>query len=144
MNKGGTPKLTPGEFVIMTAGVLILIFSFLPWYHLDASNAQTDVTAWGHGLFPVAALVPVAGIVMALQVALDRVGRVSMSRRVSDFTWEQIHLVLALVALTIVVCYAGVDKGVFSFGLGYYLIFICSAGLVVGAVLLRNERRLRG
>ncbi|MDQ6927757.1 MAG: hypothetical protein M3159_03740 [Actinomycetota bacterium] len=143
MSNNGAPKLTPGEFVIMTAGVLILIFSFLPWYHLDTGTAKTDVTAWGHGLFPVAALVPLAGAIMAIQIALDRVARVSMSRRVSDFTWEQVHLVLALLALVLVVCYAVVDKGIFSFGLGYYVIFVCSAGLVVGAVLLRQERRLR-
>jgi hypothetical protein len=143
MADGSTPKLTRGESLIMVGGVLGLIFSFLPWYTIDTGAAKADVTVWGHGLFPVAALMPLAGIVMALQIALDRLARVSMARRVADFTWEQIHLVLAMLALLLVVCYSALDKGVFSFGLGFYLMFACSAGLLFGAILLRNERRLR-
>lgn len=142
MDGGGTPKLTRAESVIMVSGVLTLIFSFLPWYHVSTRLAKADVTVWGHGLFPVATLIPLAAIVMAGQVALDRLARVSMSRRVADFTWEQVHMVLAVLALVLVLCYAAVDKGIFSFGVGYYLVFVCSAGLVVGAVLLRNERHL--
>jgi hypothetical protein len=138
-NRAST-KLTPGESVIVIAGVLALVFSFLPWYHI---NQGADVTAWAAGLFPFAALAPLAGIVMALQIALDRVARISMSRKVADFTWEQIHLVLALLALVIVLCYAIVKKRNITFALGYYVVFVCSAALVVGAVLLRNERRLR-
>lgn len=140
MNTRGAQKLTPGEFIIMTAGVLALIFSFLPWYHVSRGN---DVTAWAAGLFPFAALVALAGMVMAVQVALDRVARVSMPRRVSDFTWEQVHMVLALLALLMVLCYAIVKKAGITFALGYYLDFACAAGLLIGAVLLRQERRLR-
>lgn len=140
MSPRGAPKLTAGEFVIMTAGVLALIFSFLPWYHV---NRGADVTAWAPGLFPFASLAALAGIVMAAQIALDRVARVSMSRRVSDFTWEQVHLVLALLALLMVLSYAVIKKRDVTFALGYYLVFICSAALVFGAVLLRYERRLR-
>jgi uncharacterized membrane protein len=70
-----------------------------------------------------------------------------MSRRVADFTWEQIHLVLALLALVIVLCYVVVDKSsstaTISFGVGYYVNFVGSGALLIGAVLLRNERRLR-
>lgn len=139
MVRGGNPKLTPGEFVIMLAGVLGLIFSFLPWYSVDGG---ADVTAWAPGLFPFAALAPLAGIVMAIQVALDRVARVSMPRRVSDFTWEQIHMVLGIFALLMVLGYIIVEKVLVSFDLGFYLVFLTSAGLVVGAVLLRQERRL--
>jgi hypothetical protein len=125
----------------MVAGVLTLIFSFLPWYHVDPGLAE--VTAWGHGLFPFATLVPLAGVVMAGQVGLDRIARVAMPRRVGDFTWEQIHLVLGLLALVIALCYAIVDKSGISFGLGYYLDLLGSICLVVGAVLLRQERRPR-
>lgn len=141
----GTPKVTSGEIVIMASGVVALVFSLLPWLSGTdpLTGASSDISAWGDGLFPLASLVPLAAVIMAVQVALDRLAGASISRRVGDFSWEQIHFVLAVVALVIALCYLLVEKGVFNLAPGYWMDLLASVGLVVGAVMIRKERKNR-
>lgn len=142
MARPGNPQVTPGEVVVMASGVVALVASFLPWYTITVAAGTIKRSAWGSGLFPVASLLPLAGIAAALQVALDRLAQVSMRRRYGDFTVEQILLVLALLAALITACFLFKDKGAFDFAPGYWLDLLAAAGLVVGAVMVRKERAL--
>ncbi len=129
-------KLTTGEIVIVASGAVALLFSFFPWY----KNGPYHVGAWGSGLFPLATLVPILGALMLVQVLVDKLSVVSLTRCVGDFTWEQLHLVAAVSAAVIVFCYLLVDRGGVSLGFGFYLDMLAAVGLVVGAVMIRKER----
>lgn len=131
-------KLTPGESVVVVAGAVVLLFSFFPWYRAGPFH----VGAWGTGLFPIATLVPILGSLMMVQVLADRLAGGSPSRGIGDFTWEQLLLVAAVGAAVVAVCYLirSREPGA-TFGLGFYVDLVASVALVVGAVMIRKERR---
>jgi len=133
-------KLTVGEIVIVAAGAVALVVSFLPWY----TFGDNHVGAWGTTLFPLATLVPILGALMMVQVVVDKLTGASLPPRVGDFTWEQLHLVAAVGAAVIAICYLFVSRGALSLGFGYYLDLLAAVALVVGAVMLRSERARRG
>ena len=127
-------RLTAGEMVIVGSAAVSLLFSFFPWY-----GDPLDRSAWASGLFPLATLVPILGTVMAVQILVDKLSGANIPRRLSDFTWEQIHLVAALVTAVLVFCYLVVDRGGVDLGFGFYLEMLAAAALVAGAVMIRKE-----
>jgi hypothetical protein len=159
-------KLSPAAIVILVAGALALIASFLAFYkysfggtglsqaEIDAARAagitlpgnigggSTSYSAWstsGFLLFPLAILPALFGLIMALQVALTNFANVKLPERVLGFDWTQIHLLLGIQALLLMLCYLAVDKAGLSYGIGFWLMFLASIGLVVGAVMLARE-----
>ncbi|MGI9033676.1 MAG: hypothetical protein ACR2HY_08355 [Acidimicrobiales bacterium] len=129
-------KLTTAEIVIVAAGAVALLFSFFPWYTYGSSHRS----AWSSGLFPLATLVPILGVVMLVQVLVDKFSVVRLPSRVGDFTWEQIHLVAAIGAAVIVFCFLLLDRSPAGLGFGFYFAMLAAVALVVGAVMLRKER----
>ena len=61
---------TPSELVIMIAGAVMLVASFLDF------AGQTS--AWGRYLFPIATLLPIYGVIMAAQIALTKFAGVKL------------------------------------------------------------------
>ena len=127
---------TRAEIVIVAAGVVTLIGSFLPFWDLPLVGSTN---AWGRLLFPVATLMPVFALVMATQVAARRFAGVRFPDQVLGFTWAQVHLVLGSFAALLALCYLVADKGVMSFGFGYWIMLIGCLGLATGAVMFRRE-----
>jgi hypothetical protein len=121
---------TPGEITIMVAGAVMLIASFLDF--------AGDTSAWGKGAFPIATLLVLYGVVMALHIALTKYASVKLPDRVAGFTWEQVHLVLGIFAAVMGIGWLATDIG--DKKLGFFLIFIGSIALAVGAVMLQRER----
>jgi hypothetical protein len=121
---------TPGEITIMAAGAVMLIASFLDF--------AGKTSAWGSGLFPVATLIALYGVLMAAQIALTKFANVNLPDRVAGFTWEQVHLVLAAFALLMSIGW--IISGINSKGIGLWLLFLASIALVAGAVMLQRER----
>src|SRR5690349_18266854 len=82
---------TPGEIIIMVAGLVMLAASFLDF--------AGHTSAWGDGVFPIGALLPIYGTIMAAQVAITKYGNLNTrGRRVLGYTWEQLLLVIGLMA----------------------------------------------
>jgi hypothetical protein len=121
---------TVGEIIIMAAGALMLIASFLDF--------GGDSNSWDQGAFPVATLIAIYGILMGAQVALTTFGNVRMSGRVGSFSWPQVHLMLAVFAL--VMSFGWMISGLADKGIGLWLLFVASIALVVGALMLPRER----
>ncbi|MDQ1520194.1 MAG: hypothetical protein QOI55_1267 [Actinomycetota bacterium] len=121
---------TPGEITIMAAGAVMLIASFLDF--------AGSTNSWGAGAFPIATLIAIYGIVMAGQIALTKFANVSLPDRVAGFTWEQVHLLLAVFAFLMSIGW--LISGISSKGIGLWLLFLGSIALVAGAVLLQRER----
>ena len=123
-------SLTPGEIVIMAAGGAMLVFSFLHFYG--------DRSAWGSHLFPVATLLPIYGVVMAVQIALTKFGGVELPDSVVGFTWEQVHLSIGAMAGLMAVGWLLTDTG--DKQIGQWFEILGGIALLVGAVLLQRER----
>jgi hypothetical protein len=121
---------TPGEITIMAAAAVMLIFSFVSF--------AGDRSAWGKGLFPVATLVPLYGLVMGLQIALTKFASVRFPASVLGFTWEQVHLALGAMAAVMAIGWMLTDYGGKQIGMWFEI--LGGIALVVGAVLLQRER----
>jgi hypothetical protein len=121
---------TPAEIVIMAAGAVMLIFSFL--------HFAGDTSAWGSHLFPIATLLPLYGVVMALQIVLTKFAGVSLSGSLIGFTWEQIHLALGAMAGLMAIGWLLTDTG--DKQIGEWFEILGGIALVVGAVMLQRER----
>jgi hypothetical protein len=121
---------TPGEILIMVAGTVTLIASFLDF----ASKSNS----WDSFLFPIATLITVYGVLMAAQIAIAKFANVNMRDRVGSFTWEQVHLLLSVFALLMSIGW--IVSGIPQKGVGLWLLLLASIGLVVGAVMLQRER----
>jgi disulfide bond formation protein DsbB len=146
-------KLAPANVVILVAGVLMLIGSFLAFYKSETNGVSVaEVNAWDHGLFMIATLPALLGTVMALQIVLVAFGNITMPNRVLSLTWDQFHLVTALQTLVLMVGFlvrARVDEVVFEthieviFGAGFWLMLVGAVGLVLGAFMRLAPSRRR-
>ncbi|MDQ1475757.1 MAG: hypothetical protein QOE62_986 [Actinomycetota bacterium] len=121
---------TPGEITIMVAGAVMIVFSFL---HFAA-----DRSAWGNHLFPIATLLPIYGLVMALHIALTKFAAVKLPASVLGFTWEQVHLALGAMAALMALGWLVTDYGNKQIGMWFEI--LGGFALVVGAVMLQRER----
>jgi hypothetical protein len=123
----------PAEIVILASGAVIFVFSFFKWLEFGPISRS----AWGDGLFPLLTLPALLGLIMAVQIALDRFANVDFPAEIGGFTWKQIHLVLAAVAFIILLFYLFTDKGEgLDLAFGFWLSLLASIGLVAGAVML--------
>ena len=130
-------KLSRAELVIVIAGALALIGSFLDWF----SYGRYGANAWeGNGIpsamFPTYTWVAIAGVLMALAVVLPKYTNVTLPATVMSFTWVQIHLVLGFIAALLTVSYLLAGD---EFAIGFFLSLIAGIGLLVGAVMLNQE-----
>ena len=132
-------KLTPGEITILASGALGLIFSFFDFYSAEVGDG--GVTVWSSGLFPIATLMVIFVVIMALQVALSKFTSLPLPDEPLGLTWPQVHLVLGTVATVYAVAFLLTDRGFNTdLGIGFWGVLIACVGALVGAVLLRRER----
>ncbi|HTN78311.1 MAG TPA: hypothetical protein VMK16_01460 [Acidimicrobiales bacterium] len=122
---------TPGEITIMSAGAVMVIFSFVSF--------AGDTSTWGKGLFPIATLLPLYGLIMGLQIALTRFASLKLPPSVLGFTWEQMHLALGAMAAVMAIGWLSTDLGNRQIGMWFEI--LGGIALVVGAVMLQHERR---
>ncbi len=137
-------KLTPANTVILIAGAVMLIASFLPFYEFSLpaiAGGDQNFSAWSTDafLFGIATLVVLFGVVMALHVALTTFANVSLPDRVLGFTWDQVHVALGFQATVMMLAFLVRDKGLFDFGVGFFLMLLAAIALLVGAVMRTRE-----
>jgi hypothetical protein len=131
-----TNKLSPAGIVILAAGVVMLIGSFLDFY----SYAGVGFNAWsgaqGFGIFGIATVVVLCGLVMAGQVAVSAfASNVDLPDRVLGLTWDQVHLALGFQAALMMLAFLIRAKGQASFGIGFWFMLLAGIALLVGAVM---------
>ena len=86
----------------------------------------------------MATLLPLYGVIMALQIVLMRFANVKLPDRVATFTWEQVHLVLGALAALMAIAWLITDTGDKKIGL--YFEVLGGIALLVGALMLQRER----
>jgi hypothetical protein len=126
----GDKQITPGEWIIMGAGAVMLIGSFLDF--------AGHTSAWGTGTFPIVTLIVIYGVLMGAQIAMVKFAGASFPERIAGFSWEQIHLAFGVFAL--MMSLGWLISGIPHKGAGFWLLFLGSIALVVGAVMLQRER----
>jgi hypothetical protein len=142
-------RLTPGNVIILTAGIVMLAGSFLAFY--KASEAVKVIighdqswNAWSpardHLLFPVSTLVVLFGVAMAAHIVLTAFSSVDLPDCPFGFTWDQVHLVLAFNATVLMLAYLIRDSND-DRGIGFWLLLLSSIALLGGAILRRIEAR---
>ena len=132
MNK----QVKPADIVIMASGAVAFLFSFFDWFSADGGFS---INGWDTDLtFPLGWYIGIFGLLMGLQVALEKFANVNFPETVVSFTWTQVHLVLSVFAVLLafgwllVNPFEGleVDKGI-----GLWLSVLAAIGLLVGAIL---------
>jgi hypothetical protein len=126
-------NVNPPQIIIMASGAAMLLGSFLKFFGED--------NAWSSGGLPIITLAAWIGIAMAVVVALQAFANVQLPDRVLTFSWPQLHLVLSVYAALLMLGWLLLKTGGISpdRGIGFWLMFLAAAGLVVGAVMMRNE-----
>ena len=121
---------TPAELTILIAGAVMLVGSFFDF--------AGHTNAWGTYLFPLATLLPLYGMLMALQIGLTTFANITLPHDVLGFTWVQAQLVLGLLAGLMAIGW--IISDIASKGIGYWLEVLGGIAIAAGAVALRRER----
>ena len=136
MNKA---KLSPANIVILAAGALMLIGSFLAFYKfsitLPGASYSDSVSGWSSGLFGIVTTIVICGVIMAGQIALSTFGSASIPDKVLGFSWDQIHLALGFQAALMMIAFLITSREDLSLGVGFWLMLIAGIGLLVGAIM---------
>jgi len=128
-------KVTPAQIIILASGAVMLLCVFLPWF----GGGGDDFNAFGDVVFPFGVIACLAGIAAAVVIALTAFANTNLPEKVWQFTRNQIHFILGFLAATITLGFFLVDAGGADKKIGLYLALLASAGLIVGAVMLRND-----
>jgi hypothetical protein len=124
----------------MAGAVAVVVGSFAPFYSFSVGGVSASVDAWNRGLSPISLYPMFAAGVSGAVIALRRFANVGFSGRVGSFTWDQVHLLLGLLATLVAAGYFfSSSSGELSYG--FWLILGGSIATLVGAILLPRDRR---
>jgi hypothetical protein len=144
-------KISPANLVILIAGGVMLIASFLAFHKIsvpsfDVGGAHIgggtkSYNAWSTGHFLIATIPALLGVVMAVHVALETYApNVSLPERVLGFTWTQVYLIFALQATVMMLAFLIQNLSPLDRGIGLYLMLIAAIALLVGTVMRIQEK----
>ena len=132
-------KLTPGQMLVMAAGVLMFIWGFLDWY----SSPGQGFNAWSANTIPglvlTATWVPLLSLAIAVLVGIRSFGS-GLPDRVWGFSWAQLSVVVGLFDVLITFGFLVANRSVGGFGslnlgVGLILSFITALVMLAGAIL---------
>jgi hypothetical protein len=134
-------KISAANLVILIAGGVMLIASFLAFNKISFAGFNKSFNAWSTGYFLIATIPALLGTLMAVHVALESFApQVTLPERILGLTWTQVHLVLALQATIMMLAFLLQDIGVGDKGVGLFLMLAAAIALVVGAVMRMQEK----
>jgi hypothetical protein len=132
-----------GQILVMAAGVLIFVWSFVPWYSDPGGSANAWSTATIPGLVMTATWVPLLSLAIASLVAIKAFGS-GIPDSVWGFSWAQLSAVVGLFDVLITFGFLVANRslgsfGTLSLGVGLILSFITSLVILAGAILYHAE-----
>ncbi len=136
-------QMTKGQKVVAAAGILLFIFSFLPWHHynfgisIPGVSASLNRSAWQSPDAIWSILAVLIGLIMAL-VVLSRLANVNLPD-LGSVTWGQAMLGAGVAVLILVIIKFLAHTG--SLGFGFYLGFLAALALAAGGYLMYTEER---
>jgi len=133
-------KLGLGEKIILIAGPLLFIDSFLPWYDVDLGPfGSISRSAWQSPGALWSMLAVLMGLVMTGLVAAIRFGNVKLPELPDPVTWGRLHLGLGGAAVLLVVI-KFINESSFL-GFGFYIGIIVVIALAAGGFLTFQEEQ---
>jgi len=144
-------KISTANLVILVAGGVMLIASFLAFHKLAVPSFEIgsqkvgggtkSYNAWSTGHFLIATIPALLGTLMAVHVALETYApQVSLPDRILGFTWTQVHVILAFQATVMMVAFLIQNFSPLDRGVGLYLMLISAIALLVGAVMRMQQK----
>ena len=128
--------VTPANGLILGGGVVMLIGSLLDFYEFGPLHANAWSGASGFGVFGIATVIVLCGVVMAAQVALTTFkSGIRLPDEVLGLTWDQVHLALGFQAAIMMFAFLLRAKFRYSFGIGFWLMLLAAAALLAGAIM---------
>jgi hypothetical protein len=137
-------KMPLGEKIIVPAAVVLLIDSFLPWYHISVSlgvlgSVSANRSGWQSPGAIWSILAMLLGLVMAAVIVVSRFTTVQMPALPQGVTWARVHLGLGVAAAVFVLLKLLNESS--HLGFGFFIGIICVAALVAGGGLLFQTER---
>ena len=124
-----------GEKIILIAGVVLLIASFLPWYSVDLGPFGSVSRNGWESPGALWSIVPVfIGLAMAGVIALKTFTAVQLPNDVGGQSWARVHLAGGALALLFVVIKFLNESSHLSFG--FYLGLVAAAALAAAGFLM--------
>jgi hypothetical protein len=131
-----TTKLSPANIVILAAGAVMLIGSFLNFYTFGPFSSSAWGGASGFGVFGIATVVVLCGVVMAAQVGVAAFASgVNLPDQLLGLTWDQLHLAMGAQATLMMLAFLIRSKSSLSFGIGFWFMLLAAIALLVGAIM---------
>jgi hypothetical protein len=135
-------ELSTGEKLIAGGGVVMLIASFLPWYHVSVSvggfSASASANGWDNpgSLFSILAVI--IGVVMAGAVLGPKLGNMQLPD-LGSITWPQAFMGGGVAALVLVVIKFLNESSSISYG--FFLGFLAAIALAAGGYMMYTEEK---
>lgn len=139
-------KLALGEKIVLIAGPLLFIDSFLRWYHVSVEafgfSASVSRSGWQSPGALWSILAVLIGLTMAGLVAAVRFGNVKLPELPQGVTWARLHLGLGVAAvLFVVIKFLGESS---NLSYGFFIGIILVVALAAGGFLLFQEEQQGG
>lgn len=135
--------LALGEKIILIAGLVLLIDSFLPWYSVDLGPfGSVNRSGWQSpgALWSILALL--IALAMTASVGIKSLSPGTLPDNVSGQSWPRIYLGGGIAAaLAIVIKLINENS---YMGFGFYVGIVCVVALVVAGVLMYREEMSGG
>ena len=127
-----------GEKIILIAGAVLLIASFLPWYRVSAFGFTFSAHAWEAPNAIWSILAVLVGLVLSATVAARTFTDVKLPADIGGQSWGRIFLGGgALVLLLLVIKFLAESS---NLSYGFYIGFLSAVALAAGgALLFRDE-----
>lgn len=140
-------KIALGEKIILPAGIVMLIASFLKWYSVSVSFLGEDLgsvsrSGWQSPGALWSILAVIIGLVMTGLVAAVRFANVKLPELPNGVTWGRLMLGLGVAALLFIVIKFINESSHMS--IGFYLGIIAAIALAAGGFLTFQEEQKGG
>ncbi|HVP05411.1 MAG TPA: hypothetical protein VMT90_07040 [Dehalococcoidia bacterium] len=139
-------KMPLGEKIILPAALVLLIDSFLPWYHAKACFLDVCASVSRNGWESPGALWSILavllGLAMGVVIALTRFTQVQLPALPQGVTWPRVYLGAGAAAALFVLIKLINESSHLS--IGFFIGIICVIALVAGGYLLFQTERAGG
>jgi hypothetical protein len=127
--------LSIGQKIIVIAGPVLLIISFLTWYSVSAGPFSVNRSGWQSPGAPWSMLAVLVGVAMSAIILIQNLGTPgTIPDNVGGFTWPKIRLAGAGLAGLFILLKI-VTSTDWDMGLGIFLAIIAVGAMIVGAFL---------
>jgi hypothetical protein len=142
-------KSSLGEKIILVAGPLFFIFSFLPWFDYDIEGFGGPSRSGWSGDFSFFSIIATLLVIVAVaQIIIARFTTVKLPALPQGVTWARVHLGIAAYVLFAVVIRLLVGESAGSFDadrqIWLFAALICAAAMAAGGFLMFQDEQKGG